>query len=285
MHHQRSPWAASTTASIGQPSAGRNGRSASATSTTAADQQPGVQHHHHRVVAARRTPRPPRASAPGGVAPRDDQLGEPLDADREHQRRRTTAAMTRSRSPAQQDELGAEARAHRQQQPGRARLRAPRLPGCRAARAAPTPTTGCRSRPATARSPRARPAGRPSTASHRLEHLGAAGVADPAGDVLDRRGRGRPRKPADVVAEVLRDQAGHLGAEHDLQAAAADVPAHRPLGAGVEVAAGVQHLGPARCGPPAASRSAPTSDHRGGAVAEQPAGDQVGDRAVVAAAG
>ena len=40
MHHQRSAWEASTTTSIAQPSHGRNGRSASATSTTAPTSSP-----------------------------------------------------------------------------------------------------------------------------------------------------------------------------------------------------------------------------------------------------
>ena len=38
-------------------------------------------------------------------------------------------------------------------------------------------------------------------------------------------------------------QVGHLGVEHDPEPAVADVPAHRALGAGVEPAAGGQHLG------------------------------------------
>ena len=40
MHHQRSAWVPSTTATIVQPSHGRNGRSATATSTSAPTSSP-----------------------------------------------------------------------------------------------------------------------------------------------------------------------------------------------------------------------------------------------------
>ena len=64
------------------------------------------------------------------------------------------------------------------------------------------------------------------------------------------------------VAEALK----HASVEHDLQSAAPDVPAHRGLGAWVEVAAGVNN---AR----AWLRPAGAHGHdRCGAVAEQAAG-------------
>ena len=59
----------------------------------------------------------------------------------------------------------------------------------------------------------------------------------------------------------------------------ADVPAHRPLGVGVEPAAGGEHLRPA---PARDAAGRADRDHGGRAVAEQPAGHQVGHRDVVA---
>ena len=70
---------------------------------------------------------------------------------------------------------------------------------------------------------------------------------------------------------------GHRGVEHDAQALRGDVEAHGALGVGVEPAAGGQHVERTRPAGPA-----PATDHRGGAVAEEAAGDQVRHRDVVA---
>ena len=114
---------------------------------------------------------------------------------------------------------------------------------------------------------------------HRLEDLGTAGVGDPPADV----GAGQAvvgEEAVDVVADVLADEVGHLGAEDDAQPGGADVPAHGALGAGVEPAAGGDdaRLG----GGEGRGAVGPDHDDRGRAVAEQAAGDEVGGRPVVA---
>ena len=125
----------------------------------AADQQPGVQGHHRREVAAPGL-HPAPGERPGGVAGRDRQLGQPLERrpagsarcrarSRSRLRPRFAAPLARRRSPTQQHEFGAEARAHRHQQPVRVPAWAGRRPGSAPARAAPRPRTGCRPPPAT----------------------------------------------------------------------------------------------------------------------------------------
>ena len=83
----------------------------------------------------------------------------------------------------------------------------------------------------------------------------------------------------DVVADVPLDQVRHLGVEDDPQPGAAHVPAHRPLGVRVETAPGGEHP---RSGGQRRVPSDTAGDHRRGAVGEEPAGDEVGDRDVVA---
>ena len=110
----------------------------------------------------------------------------------------------------------------------------------------------------------------------RVDHLRPAGVADPPADV----GTAEPvvgEEPVDVLADVAPDHDRHLGVQHDPQAGAPDVEAHHPLRVRVEPAAGAQHAGRGRL-----VAVLPRRDDTRGAVAEQPAGDQVRHRDVVA---
>ena len=104
----------------------------------------------------------------------------------------------------------------------------------------------------------------PGRARDRVEHLGTTGVGDPAGDVLGLEVV-VAEEVVEVVAEVGLHDVGDAGVEHDPEAAAADVPAHHPLGVRVEAAAGVDHAGtrgrrrrPVPVRPSAAARRSPT---------------------------
>jgi hypothetical protein len=78
---------------------------------------------------------------------------------------------------------------------------------------------------------------------------------------------------AHLLAEVGTDQVRQVGAEHDPEAAVADVPAQHPLGAGIEVAPGGDHGGRrARLG---VSAVAADRQYGGGAVPEERARHQV----------
>ena len=79
MHHQRSAFAATTTAIIGQPSAGMNVRCADQRLHHAPDEQRDVQRDHDREVAGARL-HPAAAQARVRVPGGDDELGDPLDA-------------------------------------------------------------------------------------------------------------------------------------------------------------------------------------------------------------
>ena len=276
MHHQRSACAATTRASIGQPSHGqerpvgephldagtrRAGRCAARPSTGSARGpystpprsrlQRGVAlgRRPARRGARRRPARPGRCTRPVRCPPRPP-----------------AAARARSRSPA----------------PSPAARRRARAPAAgRAACRSSTCSTDADDRLPTAASDRQvsreRRRRQPSVVCDRLEHLRAARVADPPGDVVDASGRGR-RGSADVVAEVLaRPRRGRSAASTIRKPGAADVPAHHPLGVRVEAAA----RGRPRADRRAASgaRGRPDHDHGRRAVAEQPAGDEVGHRA------
>ena len=102
--------------SAGQPSHGRNTRPSTTTSTTEPDQQPDMDHHHRRVVLAPDLDAATR-HGPGDVALRDDELDDPLDADR-RQPGATNHPVDVTASPLEQHQLGAEPRPHRQQKSG-----------------------------------------------------------------------------------------------------------------------------------------------------------------------
>ncbi len=180
MHHQRKPCAASTTASIGQPSAGRNGRYSAIPHQTSR-QQPGVQRDHRPGSGPRRTR---RRREPGSTP--DCAATQPV---RPYARPPTAAIRSTYQTMAG---LSASAAAR---VPNRTRAPLPSAcPGlpfggvwrwCHARRAAPTPTRGCRPRSASARSARARRrAGRgPSLIASMI--LRTAGMAHPRADVID----------------------------------------------------------------------------------------------------
>ena len=84
------------------------------------------------------------------------------------------------------------------------------------------------------------------------------------------------QEPGDVVGEVAVDEIGQVGGEQQLEAGGADVPAHGVQGVGVEPAAGGEHVGPA--GVDLGGAMFADRDHRGGAVAEEPAADEEGHR-------
>ena len=84
MHHQRSAWAATARRASASRGQGGNGRSGEPDFGQAARQQGGVQGDHRRVVAAAVLDAAPGA-APAGVAAGDDEFGEPLGGDGEHE--------------------------------------------------------------------------------------------------------------------------------------------------------------------------------------------------------
>ena len=205
MHHQRSACEARTTqrASTRPATAGTSGRRDPGLDQHA-DQQPGVQHHHERVVPAARLDAAALACSRRRCASR--RPARPAARGRPGATRtvKATRLVTRGPRRSQQHQLGAEARTHRHQRcrrlPGAAAGRA----GCPRGRAAPTPTTGCRSRPATRQVSSTRLARQLERRLERLDHLGAAGVADPPADV----GAGQAvvgEEPVDVLAEVAPD--------------------------------------------------------------------------------
>jgi hypothetical protein len=86
------------------------------------------------------------------------------------------------------------------------------------------------------------------------------------------------QEPVDVTPEVRPDQFGDLDPEDDAEPGGADVPSHGSLTVGVEAAPGRHDLGQVLAGSP----STACHDHGGGAIAEQPAGNEVGHGGVVA---
>ena len=88
---------------------------------------------------------------------------------------------------------------------------------------------------------------------HRVDHLGAARVADPAGDVVD----GQVvlgEEAGDAVGEAALDHGGQLGCQHDAEAVVAQPPAERVAAVGVDRAAGGDDL---RSGPRVAALGRP----------------------------
>ena len=118
---------------------------------------------------------------------------------------------------------------------------------------------------------------------HGFENLGAAGVKDVAGDVVDGEAV-VGEEGLDVAAEVFVDDLGDVGREVDLEAHVADVPAHDVLGVAIEGGAGVEDPGAGDAGGAGALGEGgfgACDDDGGGAVAEEAAGDEVGDGLVV----
>ncbi len=68
---------------------------------------------------------------------------------------------------------------------------------------------------------------------HGFEDLGAAGVEDVAGDVVEGEAV-VGEEGFDVAAEVLVDDLGDVGGEDNLEAHVADAPTHDVLGVAVE---------------------------------------------------
>jgi hypothetical protein len=89
----------------------------------------------------------------------------------------------------------------------------------------------------------------------------------------------------DVAGEVARDDFGHVGREHDLEAAVDEVPAHHVLGVAVERGArghDARTVGAIVSGDGDLTAA---QQHRRRTVAEQARGDDVGNRHVVALQG
>ena len=177
-----------------------------------------------RGRAGRCAPRgraPPRARArPGGAAP----------------------GSAGPRSPSEQHQLGAEPRAHRHQQAEVARARLPRRRAARRARRAPTPRRGSRSSAASSTSAAAPRAAAPAPPRRPAAPWGRR-CGRSSGGCPSRRRPCEARKPSTSLPHVLGDDARHLGAEDDLEAAVHHVPAHDALGVRVEDAAGGEHAG------------------------------------------
>ena len=82
-------------------------------------------------------------------------------------------------------------------------------------------------------------------------------------------------------AQLAPHQGGQLRAQHDAEAVVLDVPAHDVLGVGPAMLADRHDAAPRPAGAVVAARVA--QHDRGGAVAEQRDGDEIGDAHVVAA--
>ena len=262
-------------ASIDQASAGGHLGTADPGLDQRADEQPGVQHDHERVVAqagldAAALP------APGGVAGRDDQLGQPLEADQRDQDGEGDQARPRSASRARSSTSS-------EQKPGPIAISTPWVPGAggRSRRvSSSTCSTDAEDRLPTRASDsqvsRTASRGTSSAASSASITFGPAGVADPPADV----GAGQPvvgEELVDVAAQVALDHRRHLGVEHDPQAAGRR--RRSPWCARCRGRAGCGCRAPRpRPGTPAGAGG----HDGGGAVAEQPAGHEVGHRDVVA---
>ena len=216
MHHQRSACEASTSASIGQPSHGQEGPVGDRTSTRQPTSSAGVQRDHRRVVAAAPVSTPPRARPSAALRSRDDELGEPLQADRRAPARRTSSSLvhahgrlTSAAAPAR-SRSRAPSPAARPGVPGRRRLG---RRGCRASTCSTEdddrlPTCGQRDarsrrgrarrqaegRVAWPRAPWGRRGGQPRRARRRSSGRGRRGRRR-------RRRRGTPRRPRRRSAE------------------------------------------------------------------------------------
>jgi len=83
--------------------------------------------------------------------------------------------------------------------------------------------------------PRALECARPKVqrCSERLEHAISAGVGDPVADGATLEST-QGEKIVDIAANMLADQIGDRGREHDLKPTVHDVPSHHALGVGIE---------------------------------------------------
>ncbi len=247
MHHHRNACDARTSASIDDGQRRDERALPDPDLDEAADEQEHVERHHERVVRvpvlhAAVLPAPPQ------VALRDDQLGDPLEGDQDHQ-----------------DGEGDEPRHHcsstsSAQNPGPMAITMPGDPS--AGRLTPRPSMVSpqhvqhrrRRQVADARQRTPRHVElavvEVEGGLHRLEHPWTARVRHPRADVR-RLELVVDEEVGDVVAEIPADDLGHAGRQHDAEAAGADVPAHRALGVGVQPAARRDH------GRAAAAPSAP----------------------------
>ena len=162
------------------------------------------------------------------------------------------------RSASSSTQLGAEAGSHGQHHAAGARGGRSLARACPRGRAAPRPTTGCPTRASDSQVSRTASRGTSRAAWSASITLGPPGwqTHQPM-SVARQVVVGQER--VDVVAQVALDQSRHLGVQHDPQAAAGDVEAHRPLAVGVEPAAGVEHLDRSR---PAGRRRRPRPRRR-----------------------
>ena len=147
------------------------------------------------------------------------------------------------------------------------------------ARAAPTPTRGCRPPPASATYGPARRPAAPSADCIACSTLGPPGWATQCATSSEPQpvvGEERLHVPAEVLGDDVRD----AGRQHDPEPGAAHVPAHHALGVRVHPRPRGQHrrAGDTERGGPARAQQ----DDRRGAVAEQAGRHQVRGRVVVA---
>ena len=185
MHHHRSAWAANTTASIGQPSAGTNGRSAAAP-------RPGSR----PAARCAGRPSPDSGRAPNSTPPRarlqaawrcdTDELGEPLDARPRRSATRTRSSVTASAAaPARRRNPGPSPSSARACRPAAACARASRRT-CSTDDDDRLPISASERHDSSSAS-----SSRSSAAAHRLEHLRAAGMRRPTSRCRRSSGRGR----------------------------------------------------------------------------------------------
>ena len=237
-----------------------------------------MQHHHRPGSGAKPVSTPPRSRLQAALRLETTSSASRSSADQHDQDRERGQARSR-RSPARSSTSS-------EQNPGpiaissavAARRAAAARAGCPRGRAAPTPTTGCRSGASEPRVSATASAVELQRVLQRVDHLRAAGVADPPADV----GAGQP-----VVGEEAVDVLAHVAADHRraprrrARSAARSRRRRSPSCARSRGRAGCGW--PARAPAPAATLPvAPAATTHDGAVAEQPAGHQVGHRDVVA---
>ena len=195
----------------------------------AGDEEEGVEHDHDRVVTRAHldgAPRSQDAARSSVTAP----------ARRGADRRRARAGPGRrgAGSPFEEHQLGAEAGSHREREARDRRGAAP--PRSSRSREHEQHRRRGEIPDLVQRAPRARRARRPGSAS--ASSNASSTLGPPVWAIQWRMSRRVSpcvaEEGVDVAAEVLPDDLGHLGREHDLEAGVDDVPAHDPLGVGVE---------------------------------------------------
>ena len=215
---KRSAFASTTSASAGIASAGdERARAAAATSSDRADEDAGVQRDHRARTPARAAARRRRAASARWCR-RDRRIST---------RRQAPTAPTSTRKKIV--EPGAcqlhpsssisvvEARAERRQHAVRSRPAAAAASATRAARTAPTRSTGCRSRAARPTTAACRRAARPSSSSTTpriLRPPGCSTKQDSCSRVSPRRAASVPHQRRDLALEQRR----HVLREHRVEA-------------------------------------------------------------------